>query len=521
MKRVVLCLGLLAQAWTAAASIEFNVCQLEAQSVAHDAVLVVVPADQRLDQSQMRFLEHFANREMLFLFDQVVRTKGKKSGTFQLPGDTPCRFIWLTVQASVGMATQDVLAGVRSSVGKKLIEISNDEITSLALLLPDQLVQAAGGWERVTRELAIVAHAASYSFKMGASIGEPTLARIDLAVADRDAVQPAAAQGSIIGRYLNLARRWGDEPAGTFSARVWGQQLAHAAGQAGCTSTVLDVHAMRALGMGGILAVGAGSADEAALLVLEYTPKNPIATIALVGKGIIFDSGGLHLKVGSSMNNMKFDKCGGAAALAACLAVAQLNVPLRVVAIVPAVSNKTGSNAMHPRDIVRMMNGTTVEINNTDAEGRLVLADALCYAQKMYNPDVLIDIATLTGACPVALGSLYSGLMSRHDRLKNDLIAAGRASGELVWELPFDRAYEVANDSDVADLSNSPKPMWGAGASMGGLFLSKFVTTSCWAHLDIAGTAYGSTCGWLATPGATGSGVRLLVEYITNYRLDA
>ena len=487
----------------------------------YDAAIIVL-ADKACDDGQRNFLKRLGNNtEALSFFDQVLKTRGKEIGEFWLPGDHNLLLTWTSLPSINQSKPQShVLEEMRKGVGKKLRALAQDKVSSAVIILPEGLGAAAGGWKLVVKELAVATQLASYSFFLGAKQPLKALDFVDVVLPVEASCDNAFAWGNTIGHYTNLARRWGDTPAGSLTPQLWAEQAAREAGAAGCSCTILDAGQMRALGMGGVLGVGSGAANKPVLIVLDYSPANPIATIALAGKGIIFDSGGLQIKSGASMLGMKFDKCGGAAALATCLAAAKLQAPVRVVAIVPAVYNKTGGDAMHPRDILHMMNGKTVEVNHTDCEGRLILGDALCYAEKFYNPDVIIDIATLTGACVAALGTGYSGMMSWHDRLKRDLKNAGNAVGDRVWELPFDHSYEPANASDVADISNQSRASWGAGSIMGGLFLSNFVENKCWAHLDIAGTANGVPGSWHSASGATGAGVRLLVEYITNYQVD-
>jgi leucyl aminopeptidase len=486
----------------------------------YDAAIIVL-AHKVCDEGQRNFLKRLGNNtEALSFFDQVLKTRGKEVGEFWMPGDHNLLLTWISLPSINQSKYQaQVLEEMRKCVGKKLRGLAQDKVRAAVIVLPEGLGAAAGGWDLVVKELAVVTQLASYSFFLGAKQPLKALDFVDVVLPVNASSDNAFVWGNTIGHYTNLARRWGDMPAGSLTPQLWAQQAAREAGAAGCSCTILDSGQMRALGMGGVLGVGSGASHKPLLIILDYEPANPVATIALAGKGIIFDSGGLQIKPGTSMLGMKFDKCGGAAALATCLAAAKLQAPVRVIAIVPAVYNKTGGDAMHPRDILHMMNGTTVEVNHTDCEGRLILADALCYAEKFYNPNVIIDIATLTGACVAALGRGYSGMMSWHDRLKSDLKNAGNVVGDRVWELPFDHSYDTANISDVADISNQSRATWGAGSIMGGLFLSKFVENKCWAHLDIAGTANGVPDSWYASSGATGAGVRLLVEYITNYQI--
>lgn len=500
-------------------AVEIGIVSAASNTIKYDAALIVLTGSE-LDVGHRLFLENFFSREAFPFIEGVYQGRKKDQGDCWL-AQTPSRLVsWLRIKELQNKTAAEVLDCLRVSIGKRLQVFSREDFSSVAVVLPSGVDAICGGWPTVLRECAVAVQLAMHNFSYSTKPQNNNLKRIHFFVPDYMGNDNPLQWGSTIGYYTNLARRWGDEPASSLQPQVWAQQVSIEAGRVGCTCTVLDVNQIRELGMGGILAVGAGSKNPPVVMVLDYAPANPIATIALVGKGIIFDSGGLQIKSAGGMLQMKYDKCGGAAALSACLASAALKAAVRVIAVVPAVSNKTGSDAMHPRDVLHMMNGKTVEVGNTDAEGRLILADGLHYVEKFYNPDVVIDIATLTGACVVALGGEYAGMMSRHDRLKKDLKSAGSLVGDRVWELPLERSYMSGNDSDMADLCNSPRGSYGAGSILAGLFLENFIQNPCWAHLDIAGPAMQVPTSWFGAAGATGAGVRLLTEYITNYRLE-
>ena len=269
---------------------------------------------------------------------------------------------------------------------------------------------------------------------------------------------------------------------------------------------------LEANGMNGLLAVGASSCCEPALLFLTHEPRNFSRTVALVGKGITFDSGGLNLKPGSSMEEMKSDMAGAAAVLGAVRAAAALGLPLKVIGLAPLAENLPGRRAYKPGDVITYANKKTVEIVNTDAEGRLVLADALIVAARM-QPDMIIELSTLTGAIVTALGDSYAGLFCRNRKLSAGLLQAAEASGERLWEMPLPDEYRESILSKVADLKNANYN--GASSIKAGLFLHEFTGRIPFAHLDIAGTAFLSkpnSC--LNSAGATGFGVRLLVQFL-------
>lgn len=273
----------------------------------------------------------------------------------------------------------------------------------------------------------------------------------------------------------------------------------------------MDVKALKRLKMGGILGVGQGSSNPPHLVELRYHGgKTNQAPIVLVGKGVTFDTGGISIKPSGSMEEMKFDMCGAASVLGALKAVAELKLPINVVGLIPTVENMPDGNSYRPGDVLTTYSGQTIEITNTDAEGRVILCDALSYAKK-FKPKVILDMATLTGACVVALGSVNSGLFTRHDSLAHDLLSAAAQSHDTTWRLPLEDAYYPDLDSDIADMKNSGG-RWG-GAVTAACFLDRFVDkTQLWAHLDIAGTAYNSGKG----VGATGRPVGLLVQYLRN-----
>ena len=276
-------------------------------------------------------------------------------------------------------------------------------------------------------------------------------------------------------------------------------------------TTILDEKEMEEQGMGALLSVSRGSQQPGKLIVIEYMAadeKQP--PVVLVGKGVTFDSGGISLKPGAAMDEMKFDMCGAAGVLGAMSSCAELQLPMNLVAIIPTVENMPDGTAIKPGDIVTSMSGKTIEILNTDAEGRLILCDALTYAEK-YKPDVVIDVATLTGACVVALGEHPAGLLGNHSPLVNDLLSAGQTSGDRCWELPLWDDYQEQLKSNFADIANIGGK--GAGTITAACFLSRFAKKYHWAHLDIAGVAWKSG----AKKGATGRPVSLLTQYILNH----
>ncbi len=282
----------------------------------------------------------------------------------------------------------------------------------------------------------------------------------------------------------------------------------------GFSVTIFDKRKIESLKMGGVIGVSKGSENPPRFIILEYNVKaKKHGTIVLVGKGVTFDTGGISIKPAASMAEMKMDMSGGAAVIGTFEAIAQLKIPVHVIGLIPAVENMPSGSAIKPGDIIRHYNGMTSEVDNTDAEGRLILADALGYASQ-YRPELVIDLATLTGACVVALGHLASGMMGNDQTAMDDLKTAGEKTYERVWQLPLFDEYEKQIKSDVADVKNVGG-RWG-GAITAGWFLKKFIGDYKWIHLDIAGTAILEEALDYAPRGGSGVGVRLLVEFLKN-----
>jgi leucyl aminopeptidase len=307
------------------------------------------------------------------------------------------------------------------------------------------------------------------------------------------------------------ARDFVNEPASVATPRFLAEGVQRLAREVpGLQAEVWGPGRIAREGLAGLTAVARGSREEPRFITLRYAGRGAGPRIILVGKGITFDSGGLSLKPAKSMETMKYDMAGGAAVIGAVAAAARLALPVDVTAYVPATENLPGGRAQKPGDVIRFLNGKTVEVLNTDAEGRLILADALALASRA-RPEVVIDLATLTGACRVALGTLFAGVMGNDQRLVDELVRAGREAGELVWQLPLVREYREDLKSAVADLKNVGGE---AGTIVAGLFLQEFVDGVRWAHLDIAGPAFTDKDLPHAPRGGTGFGVRLLLRYL-------
>lgn len=346
--------------------------------------------------------------------------------------------------------------------------------------------------------------------------GLETLTIVEQSQEKLKAIENGIRVGSIIAQNTNLARNWVNDSANFVTPTFLKEQ---AEALPGLTCKVLDGEQIRKLGMGAFDLVAKGSDQPPYLIHLSYKPTDtPTKKVALVGKGITFDSGGLSLKPAASMELMKMDMAGAAAVLATMKAIAELkNLNVEVHGFIPTCENMPSGRSSKPGDIAVAMNGKTIEVNNTDAEGRLILCDALTYAQKECNPDELLDLATLTGACVVALGKVAAGIMGTSDNLIDGIRKAGDQAGEKLWPLPLYDEYKPMLKSSVADMINSGSK-GEAGSSAGGMFLKEFVDAKrAWAHLDIAGPAWTATDVAEVPKGGTGFGVRTLLYYLYQF----
>ncbi|MGB3684104.1 MAG: leucyl aminopeptidase [Rubrobacteraceae bacterium] len=330
------------------------------------------------------------------------------------------------------------------------------------------------------------------------------------APAEEEAARRGADTGANLAAATSLARDLANEPSNTATPEYLAERAVEVSTRYGMESTVLDRAGIEAEGLTGLATVGRSASNEPRFIVMEHRKGGDAAPVVLVGKAVTFDSGGISIKPSGGMEEMKFDMGGGAAVIGAMEAVGALDLPLNVVALVPATENLPGGDAFKPGDVLRMRSGKTVEILTTDAEGRLILADALTYAIR-YEPAAVIDCATLTGACLVALGHHAAGLMGNDEDLIAEVRAAGEKVGERAWPLPLFDEYTDQIKGDTADIKNSGGRF--GGALTAGAFLKEFAEFP-WAHLDIAGTAYSNKGGPYSTKGASGAPARLLLEFL-------
>jgi leucyl aminopeptidase len=346
--------------------------------------------------------------------------------------------------------------------------------------------------------------------------------RVDLVIAEEKTIQrirKAVDAAEVISRAVYLVRDLVSRPSNRKTPSMLAETAKGVAENCGLRVEVLDMEDMKNLGMGALLAVASGSREPAKFIILEYKPpKKRVDTVVVIGKAITFDSGGISLKPSENLEKMKHDMAGGAAAMGIIQAVSQLGLPIHLIALIPATENLPGGSAYRPGDILTSLSGKTIEVISTDAEGRLILADALAYSQRL-KPNAMIDLATLTGACIIALGDNVMGMMGNDESLKHKVKMAAHQTGEKVWELPLWEEYDEQIKSDIADVKNlGGRP---AGTITAGAFLRKFVGNTPWVHLDIAGPVWAEKDKPYIPKGATGVGVRLAVQLLRDWKPGA
>jgi leucyl aminopeptidase len=415
----------------------------------------------------------------------------------------------------VGMGERDKLdlAGVRNAgatLAKRASKVASAAST-LVDAVPDSIDRAAAA-QAFAEGVAL----GSYQFlKYKGDAKASRLAKVTVVSRHGTQVQAALDRGARISDAVIWARDAVNEPSAAKSPAALADAIRKLLRGKGVTVKVLDGAAIARERMGGVAGVGQGSHQEPRFVQVTYSPPRPRGSIALVGKGVVFDSGGLSIKSASGMETMKTDMSGAAAVAAAMSVLTDLGVKSKVVAYMPLVENMPSGHAIRPGDVLKMRNGKTVEVLNTDAEGRLILADALALAGEA-KPDAVIDLATLTGACVVALGEKIAGLMGSDDAWIDQVREAADRAGESVWPLPLPPEYRKLLDSEVADVKNVSGGGYG-GALTAWLFLKEFTDGVPWAHLDIAGPARANSDDGYVVRGGTGFGVSTLVELVSNF----
>lgn len=464
--------------------------------------LQLTPSAIAFDQANQSFLSNIIQRGDFL---------GKNGETLLLAAlpDSACRWVLL-----VGLGEKEQLSGKNylKALAAAAVNLKQSFIKSVAVSLIECPVKDTGpAWK--TRQIIETLNDAAYQYAHTKTDKE-TESKLEKIIitgtdAEQEQMKTGLMQGKAIAGGVSLAKWLADLPGNICTPGFLAEQaVILGAKHEQLDLQILEAADMEQLGMGSLLSVARGSRQPAKLIVANYQGGEKNAKpIVLIGKGITFDAGGISLKAGLGMDEMKYDMCGGAAVLGALQAAVAMDLPLNIIGLIPASENLPDGNASKPGDICTSMSGKTIEILNTDAEGRLILCDTLTYAER-FNPDVVIDLATLTGACLVALGRIPSGLLGNDDDLCNALIKASETANDSVWRLPLWEEYQELLKSNFADMANIGGK--DAGTITAACFLARFAENFRWAHLDIAGTA------WRTGPlkGATGRPVPLLVQYL-------
>lgn len=438
--------------------------------------------------------------------------EGKAGSTLVLHNvpDTLCDRVLL-----IGLGKEQDLSdkGYHDAIRATFKALHETGATDATLFLTEAPVKKRDAAWKVS-QIVIIGMESIYRFdrlKSKTEGNKPHLHKVTLGTSSRAELascEEALQQGLAIAEGMNLVKDLGNLPPNICTPTYLAEQAVAIAKTYKLKVTILEQKDMEKLGMGSLLAVARGSRQPAKLIALEYWgAAKKVKPVALVGKGVTFDTGGISLKPAGEMDEMKYDMCGAASVLGTITAIARLRLPINVVGIIPTTENMPGGNATRPGDVVTSMSGQTIEILNTDAEGRLILCDALTYAER-YEPETVIDIATLTGACVIALGHVASGLLSNDEELAEELLSASGQAADRAWRLPLWDDYQEQLKSNFADMANIGGR--AAGTITAACFLSRFTKKYRWAHLDIAGTAWKSG----KEKGATGRPVPLLTQFL-------
>jgi leucyl aminopeptidase len=483
-------------------ALEFQLNPSDPTSVACDCIVVgaftdkgLSPAGQALDAASGRLAALLARGDL-------SGKAGRSTVVPDLPGIAAPRVLVVGLGESGKFGAEAYLKAITEAVRS----LRSGPARSIQLTLVELPVTGRdAGWN--LRQAAIAADHAAYEYTATRSAkAEVTLAKVGLSAPA--ALAKELERGIAIAAGVQLARELGNLPPNICNPGYLAEQARKiAAEHENVSCEILERAEMEALGMGSLLAVSRGSANPPRLIVLRYTGADDAEPFALVGKGITFDTGGINLKVQGGIEEMKFDMCGAASVIGTFVAVAKMRLPINLVTVAPAVENMPDADAYRPSDVLTSMSGKTIEVGNTDAEGRLILCDALTYVQR-FKPRATVDVATLTGACVIALGKAAAGLMSKHDDLATELLAAGENVFDRAWRLPLWDEYQSQLDSVYADIYNIGGK--GAGAITAGCFLSRFTEGQRWAHLDIAGVSNGDGRKGLST----GRPVGLLSQWL-------
>jgi leucyl aminopeptidase len=438
----------------------------------------------------------------------------------------------LTLLAPAGVAVSRVLlAGLgkpeafdalaAQALGGRIVAALNDTGEANVAVALDELPGSKLGLAEIAANVAYGARLRAYRFDKYRTTEKaeqkPSLKRLTIMVADAGAAKRLYEPLDRIAESVAFTRDLVSEPANVIYPETLAEQ-ARSLADLGVDVEVLGAKQMRKLGMHALLGVAQGSAHEPQLVVMQWNGApgaKDQSPVAFIGKGVTFDTGGISIKPAQGMEEMKWDMAGAGVVIGLIRALAARKAKVNAVGIAGLVENMPSGTAQRPGDIVKSMSGQTIEVLNTDAEGRLVLADALWYTRDRFKPKIMVDLATLTGAIVVALGKFHAGLFANNDELAERLLAAGKATGELLWRMPLAEAYDKQIDSDAADMKNIGGDRWG-GSITAAQFIQRFVKDTPWAHLDIAGTAWGDKDRPTTPKGATGFGVRLLDRLVAD-----
>ena len=493
-----------------------NITALRADAATRQTPLLVVPVFDGADADASLAPLDQALGGQLGELRRRGDLRGKEGDTlllFPAAGTVPAERVLLV---GVGKPAELTHERLRRAGGTTARQASKLRVSSATFVLPASSVAIADAARAVAEGAVMGAYTFTELKSRDEDAPEPVelgeLALLLPTEADEAAGREAARVGEIVARGANLARNLGNLPGNVVTPSRLAAVAEEIGRKHGMRVTVLGPKEMEREGMGALLAVARGSDEEPRLIVLEHRGgAEGEKPLVLVGKGLTFDAGGISIKPAAGMEDMKFDMCGGAAVLGAMQAIGELGVKANVVGIVPSSENLLGAKAMKPGDIFRASSGRTIEVVNTDAEGRLILADALVYARR-FQPAAVLDAATLTGACVVALGHTATGIMGNDDALVEEVRQAGERTGERCWPLPMWDDYHDLIKSDYADVKNSGgRP---AGTITAAWFLREFVEGFPWVHLDVAGTAYGDGKAPYLSKGSTGAPTRLFVDWV-------
>lgn len=488
-----------------------------------DALAVVLEEGFNASSRSLAAAQHYLPEVYAILNHR--KFTGKEGSVVVLPGTHDGRVVEL-VFVGVGKRNDQAISveRYRRALGRIIRNLESRDCKGLLLSVPEA---SLFGLDKTVfaKETALSLHMAAYHFDeyitdKDRKIKVPELVALMTDSAVTDAEQQGADEGVTIAQAVNWCRHWIDMPPSHATPTHLADRASEVAKKYGLGIERFNEKEIIAMGMGGLAGVSAGSDQDCQFVILKYHCGDDAApTLGFVGKGITFDSGGLSIKPANSMETMKDDMSGAAAVIAAMQVIGQLKPRVNIIGFTPLSENLPSGKATKPGDILKFYNGKTAEVKNTDAEGRLILADALSYAVKHYKLAALIDLATLTGACAYALGPFFTGMMSQHPDLARRVQEAGDRTGDRVWALPFDNDYKVAVKSSIADICNIGSSKYRAGAITAGFFLQNFVDDVPWVHLDIAGTAFEvPDIPYYRPDGATGVGVRLLVDLAMHWK---